>query len=346
MKKKTIDDVDRTLLLFDKSLPCWDRDTMSLAGEDPDAIDILEEHEFIKKVSRAYVLTYDGITRRELIGGQMGVPTEPTGEIITDISIADERLEVNRAIQLLDHAFYTEWGLKENSICEDFPVMPNLIYNEYFELGHKCVKAIWTEHEYVQKFFKDFPHVGVEARKYPAPGLAAFNKWAYRNDLAFGKLNIDLVMRLHADFEHYRIYSDMDMPTDIFNFLNVDRLFVHYVRDYEKPVDLLPFIGKFHIFLTGQKRIFLPGWFDIDQDENEDWTMLLFITEYEDDIQFLTKFFREECGHDLIDPVNPLFLLGTSMERLRNQKEQKSTVYDWFQEEATRIMRPDAPDGE
>ena len=48
----------------------------------------------------------------------------------------------------------------------------------------------------------------------------------------------------------------------------------------------------------------------------------------------------------MIDPANPLFILGTSIERLRNQKEQKRNMYDWFQEEAVRIMRPDGEDGE
>ena len=51
-------------------------------------------------------------------------------------------------------------------------------------------------------------------------------------------------------------------------------------------------------------------------------------------------------GHELIDPANPLFILGTSIERLRSQKEQNRTIYDWFQEEAVRIMRPDGEDGE
>ncbi len=73
--------------------------------------------------------------------------------------------------------------------------------------------------------------------------------------------------------------------------------------------------------------------------------MLCLVTDTEAQLKELTATLRG-WGHDLIEPARPLYLLGTSIERMRNQKEQKRTIYDWFQEETVRILRPDAPDEE
>ena len=169
----------------------------------------------------------------------------------------------------------------------------------------------------------------------------ALDDFAEKNNLHYGNLTVDYVLRSRADFNHYKNYEQM--PSDKFRFLDSDQLFVQKVP--ENMEDLLPFIGKFHIFLLEQRRIFLPGWFDIDHDENEDWHLLAFVTDTESQLEKLVKTLQA-WGHDLIDPVEPLYILGTSIERLKAQKEQKRTIYDWFQEETIRIMRPDGEDGE
>ena len=46
------------------------------------------------------------------------------------------------------------------------------------------------------------------------------------------------------------------------------------------------------------------------------------------------------------DEIMRFIDFSTIDERMRNQKEQKRIIYDWFQEETVRIIRPDAPDGE
>ena len=84
----------------------------------------------------------------------------------------------------------------------------------------------------------------------------------------------------------------------------------------------------------------MPGWFDIDHDENEDWHLLALVTDSESQLEDLTRTLRS-WGHELIAPVNPLFIIGTSIERLRNQSQQKRTIYDWFDEDTVRILRPD-----
>ena len=107
------------------------------------------------------------------------------------------------------------------------------------------------------------------------------------------------------------------LPSDKFKFLDADELFVKKVSSGKQPEDLLPFMGKLHVFLMEQRRIFLPGWFGIDHDENKDWHLLAFVTDNEEQLGNLTLTLRR-WGYDLIDPARPLFIIGSSIERLRS----------------------------
>ncbi len=332
-------------MLFNSQLPVWDEETVITAGENPDKLHTLTELGDIMQIASGYVLTPRGIRTRERVENELYMPHTPAGEIIIDSSRAREMLELNRMTQFMDRAFVTDWGIKEVTTRETFPIMPCLPDDKYFafESEGERVKAVWPEAPEIKAFLEAFPNSGVAARKFPAPGQAGLDSWARENNLRYGSLTVDFMMRARADFNHYKNYEQLD--SDKYKFLDADRLFVQKVLNPDKPEDLLPFIGKLHIFLTEQRRIFLPGWFDIDHDENEDWILLAFITDTESQLDSFTKTLRQ-WGHDLIDPVNPLYILGSSIERLRNQREQKRTIYDWFQDETVRIMRPDAPDGE
>lgn len=332
--------MESLLLLFTESLPCWDEESVKVAGENPESLKALANAGYIMPLSGGYVLTQKGITAREIAAQELYLPVTPA-RIITDESEARKLLEINRMSQYLDRAFVTDWGIKEVTTRESFPLMPCLNDDEYFAFDGERIIATWLEHDTMKKFLADFPNYGVAARKFPAPAQSGLDDWAKRNSLQYGTFTADFVMRCRADFNHYKNYPQLE--SDRYKFLDSDQLFAQKVDG--SPEDLLPFVGKLHIFLTLQRRIYLPGWFDIDHDENEDWHLLALVTDSESQLEALTRTLRS-WGHELINPVNPLFILGTSIERLRAQKEQERTIYDWFQEETVRIMRPDAPDGE
>lgn len=327
--------MESLLLLFTDSLPCWDEETVKIAGENPDSLHSLAEDGDLLPMSGGYVLTQKGLITRENAAKDLYLPVTPA-EIISDASKALSLLEINRMTQFLDRAFVTDWGIKEVTTRESFPVMPCLKDDEYFAFEGERVKATWPEHDTVRRFLADFPNVGVAARKFPAPGQKGLDEWASRNNLDYGEFTVDFVLRSRADFNHYKNYPQFE--SDRYKFLDSDQLFAHKVSG--SPQELLPFIGKIHMLLTLQRRIYLPGWFDIDHDENEDWHLLALVTDSECELETLTLTLRS-WGHELIDPVKPMFIIGTSIERLRNQSEQKRTIYDWFAEDTVKILRPD-----
>lgn len=329
------------LLLFSHERPCWDEETLALAGEAPQALEELLKSGNLMRVAAGYGLTPQGVRTRERVSRELCVPVRSAGEVLADEVRAGTALERNRLEQFLDRAFMTDWGIKEASVGETFPVVPCLPDDRYFAIMDGRVRALWPDEPIVKSFLEAFPHWGIAARNLPAPGQEALDRWAAENGAWSGTLTFDFVLRSRYDFNHYK---DLDpLPSDRFRFLNADRLFAQKVRG--RAEDLLPLIGRLHVFLMEQRRIYVPGWFDIDREEQEDWVLLALATDTEAQLASLTTTLRA-WGHDLIDPANPLYVVGTSIERLRAQREQKRTLYDWFQEETIRILRPDAPDGE
>lgn len=329
------------ILLFSPEFPCWDEETVRLAGDDPSSlVEMLEAGELAQR-GGGYVLTSKGETMRRELAQSIYVPVADMGAPIDDERQVERALEHNRMCLLLDRAFKQQWGVKEISYSEKFPVTPALADNEYFAFdaaGRAC--AIWPQHPLVMSFLETFPYWGVAARSFPARGQAGIDAWAKRAGARTAALQFDFVLRSHADFEHYRSFPPL--RSDRFGFYNVDVMFA--LRCGEDPHELLPVIGALHIFLMEQRRVYVPGWYDLDVDEQEDWTLLTLVTDSEAQLSDLTATLRD-WGKALIEAACPLYLLGTSIERLRMQKEPKDTIYDWFQEETVRILRPEEDDG-
>lgn len=326
---------DRILLLFTPELPCWDAETVSLAGEDPAGLDALLADGKLVRAGGGFVLTECGAAARERAAAEMFVPAEKMTCALPED--ADELLRLNLLVQLIDRAFRTLWSVKELTVRESFEVVPCLNDDEYFALENGKARAVWPEAPIVKSFKDAFPNCGHEARKLTPPGESGLEQWAAKNDPMRGTLVFDLMIRHHHDFMHYKGFPAME--SDKYGFLNAAPIMFRIVRRDEKPEDLLPFIGRVHLFFLGQRHVYLPGFFDMDSEDQEMWKVLTFVTETEEQLMSLTDALRG-FGRDLIEPAIPLFIVGTSIERLRAQKEQKTIMYDWFGEETVKIMRP------
>lgn len=331
--------MQNVLLLFTSQLPCWDEETITLAGENPDSLKELEASGDVIRLGKSYVLTEKGINSREAASRENFVPVDRISRLITDINEANEALELNRMTQYLDRAFMTDWGIKEFAVNEVFPIVPDLNDNEYFAFDGERIKALWPNLKIIESFMKTFPNCDYNARKLPAPGQRKLDEWAEINNARRGTLKINFVLRHRHDFNHYRQFKRPE--GDLFKFVNSSMIFAQkFNGDYES---LPAFIGKLHIFLMGQRRVFIPGWFDMDCEDQETWKLLTLVTDTDSELETLTKTLRK-WDSDLIEPARPLFLIGTSIEHMRNQKAPQRMFYDWFQEETVKILRPDVQD--
>ncbi|MGI6075302.1 MAG: hypothetical protein ACOYD9_02930 [Pyramidobacter sp.] len=333
--------MEPSILLFSPELPCWDEENVEVSGDDPRSLSVLFEKGFLARKGGGYVLTPSGALERQRFSGELCVPVSPMEAFGGSDAEASEALELTRMSVLLDRAFKTQWGIKEVTLRERFPVVPALPDDGYFAVESGRAKAIWTEHPLVRSFMKAFPHAGPLPRGATVPGQVALDAWVKENGAPVGTLTVDFMLRSRADFNHYKNFKEPE--TDRFHFYNTDPLFA--VRCPDDLDDVLPLLGKLHVFLMAQRRVYLPGRFDLDAEDQECWTLLCLVTPTEEALKRTAGQLRR-WGKALIDPACPLFIIGTSIERLRAQKEPKDTIYDWFQEETVRILRPDVDDSE
>ncbi len=322
----------RSILLFEPDFPCWDEETFALAGEDPASLAQMLKEGCLIQAAGGYVLTEKGENerRREAEANWLSYAPTPSFD-------AERALWNNRLYLLMERAFLGRFGIKEYSLDEALPVIPALPDEQMMQISEGKMRYIWGEQPIIQNFLAEFPHRGVGSRGLTPPGEEAFAKWAAKNGAAQTTLCPNLILRSRYDFDLYR--KAAPYPSDKYKMKDADRLFFFRVKS-GGTTDFLRALGDLQLFLLAQKHIYIPGYGDIDSQDQENWTMAVIVCENEAELEKSAAQIAA-YGKALIDPMPPLFLIGTSIERLRAQKQPEDTVYDWFCDQTTHIARPD-----
>ncbi|MDO4560277.1 MAG: hypothetical protein Q4C86_04935 [bacterium] len=324
--------MENALLLFEDKYPCWDEETFTLVGEDPAALSRLADGGLLETAGGGYILTPKGDAERLEYAQEQYLPAYPIKPFDPAGALWNNRLYL-----LMERAFIGQFGVKEYSVNESLPVFPKLSRNELWKEEKGRVRYLWPEHPLVKNFLERFPQWGVAARQSAVPGDAAMWKWAGESGAEFCIQRFNLILRSRYDFELYR--KTPHLPEDIFYMKDADRLF--FLRTSDKsPEEIYDAIGYLHLFMLGQRRVYIPGYADIDSHEQENWTMLVLAADTEEELAAVYQRYVLD-GKNLIEPANPLFIIGTSVERLRRQSEPEATVYDWFCDKSLHIVRPD-----
>ena len=322
--------MDRALLLFEDKFPCWDEETFVLAGENFLYLKELESAGYLTRAGGGYVLTAEGEKKRKKAAEHSCLPITPIGRFSPQ-----DALWRNRLYLLMENAFIGQFGIKEYTLDETFPIAPNLKREELWSYDKNKLRYIWNEQPAVQSFVDRFSDWGVKTRGKAAPGRAAIDEWLKDTGTSEGSLNFELVLRSRYDFELYR--KSPEEATDIFKLKDADRLFFHRFRSMEDTLDV---IGRLHLFLLANKRVYIPGYADFDSYQQGNWTMLVIVADTEKKLDQIGCEL-EKFGNALTSPARPLFIVGTSIERLRMQHRPEYTVYDWFSDRTMHIVTPD-----
>lgn len=327
--------MEQELLLFEDKFPCWDEETVALAGGDAASMRELEEQGLLSEAGSGYVLTAEGEKRRIALARESFIPVSPIGSFN-----AEKALWNNRLYHLMDCRAFTgvfPMGVKEYTVDETLPYAPALSREELWTRENGKIRYVWPEHRLVKSFLKRFPDWGMAARGKPAPGRAAMNEWLAESGAEAGTVNFNLVLRGRYDFEAYR--TQERLPEDIFNIKDADRFF--FLRTSDKsPEDIYDAIGKLHLFMLNQRRVYVPGYADDDSMDQENWTMLVLAADTEEELEAVRERYSAD-GQALIEPAMPMYIIGTSIERLRRMREPKANYYDWFGEDTVYIVRAD-----
>ncbi len=327
--------MEQTLLLFEDKFPCWDEETCALVGADAASLLDLAERGLLAEAGGGYVLTAKGDKTRVALAEESFLPVSPIGDFS-----AEEALWDNRLYQLMDRRAFTglfPMGLKEYTVCETLRYAPALARCELWTRECGKTRYLWPEHKLVKSFLQRFPDWGVATRGKAAPGRAAADEWLAESGAKSGSVTFNLVLRGRYDFELYR--TQERLPEDLFHIMDADRFF--FLRTSDKtPEAIYDAIGKLHLFMLNQRRVYVPGYADIDSMDQEAWTMLVLAADTEEELESVAKLCAND-GKNLIAPAMPLYIIGTSIERLRRMRAPKANYYDWFGEDTVHIVRAD-----
>lgn len=312
------------LLLFDADHPCWDGPLVELAGEDSGILQVLVEDGFLIPLERGYCLAPKGREAFRELAAENFLEALP-GDVSDDLprDLARNRLEL-----LLDRSFLGRWGQKEMHPRARLPLFPDLSGEALCSCEGNCWKWTYPEHPLYREFDTAFPAYAVAA---PPPPITSFEAWKNQHDAPEGDLEADLLLIHRYDFEIYMKYPAQ--PNDRLNFLNTDRFFFRFIEGdcRGRMREMMEEVGRLHLALLLQRRVLLPWYFDVDNEEQDSVFWWFWVTETEGEAQELVRFFGPH-GPMLIDPARPFEVWALSMEALESVGERRETLWDLMED--------------
>ena len=314
-------DPESVLLRFDERHPCWTAEMFELVGSDAASVKSLLQLGSLAVEDEVYFLTDKGVEHFKHVAQESFLPIHP-GRTACCKKLQARRSEL---MLLVDRRHMQRWGLKEYILPFCFGV-PDLPDEELFRLEGDSVEWLYLKSSPFSAMLRDFPIVGMAARDETAPTSEFIAEWLEKNSPKLRASTFDLLYRSRYDFEQY---TDFKPPlADPCYLLNTDRFVFSFAP---KPVRenlsaYLTLIGEFHMILTMLRRMYLPGYTDLDSHEQDSVNWLILTFEREEDsvacAELLTQY-----GDYLEEPAGPFDIWSISMEAL-HKAEYADMIWD------------------
>jgi hypothetical protein len=316
--------MDGALLFFDFQHPCWTKRMAGLAGEDPDKLETLFERGFLDREEDVYFLTDEGVESFQRAAQESFLPLPPG----IPEKAADKRRMANRTLLqlLLDKRHLQRWGLKEYRAPFRFD-LPDLERKDLFIVEEEILVWRYPENLVFKAMERDFPVVGLAARKIAPPLPERAAAWIAENSPRRRTMEADLLYKSRYDFQAYAHFPQL--PCDPCGLLNTDRFFCFFAPAPEprNRNALLTTLGEFHMFLTMMRRMYMPGYVDLDSLDQDGINWILYVYEHEEEalkcVDLLSPF-----RQDLAGPAAPLEVWSLSLGALWNWSEPADSIHD------------------
>ncbi|HPJ27014.1 MAG TPA: hypothetical protein PLA80_12790 [Synergistaceae bacterium] len=307
--------MEEILLLFDASHPCWSRKTLTLEGGDPETLELLKEEELLEKRGELFTLTPRGRQIYRETAATYFLPSLP-GEAKNP-----EREHRRTLLELLlNRSYQGRWGIKEFRPGEPMPY-PFPEEEKLWIEENRVFRWLWPEDPLLQTLKSRWPK-----DEKAAPGrVGAWEAWKREQRREEGCFSLDLLFLHHYDSAHFQHLSSP--PGDPQKLFHTDRFYFQLLPSPEElPQKLWEDLGRFELWMTLQRHIFLPWYFDRDTTNYDAANWFFWVTEKEEDMELLFRHVRSR-GEELVTPALPLQLFGLSLEAL--EKNPKKYEYHW-----------------
>ena len=323
--------MDEVLLArFSEDRPCWTKELLERAGEDTAELGALEECGLLASRDGMYWLTDRGRDAFSRVAEELFLyerpgetPDDPARCLMTtELWLELERCNLQRG------------GLKRFLFRTNIPVRPALSRTETWALDGGELRWRYLEHPAVRKLLSR-PMPRLHERRPEIPDADALRRWQEQPSEPFIP---DLVYLVHYDFEHYRDFQGH--PGDEMRFINSDRFLFSAAPDLGARLDD---VGRFQRWLLELRCLRMPGYLDVDTQEQSSVTWLIVLTEGQDEAQTAQSELKG-LGASLVEPV-PMGVWTLSLEALRAHPSRCEVVWDVLPQ-AGLPVRPAKDDGE
>lgn len=323
--------MEGVLLLFDESHPCWTHDLVQDMGEDPGTLKTLQKEGLLMEENGIYSLTKTGLEAYRQAAGECFYDVPP-GETHGDPgrAVARTRLEL-----LLDRTIWGRWGIKEFRPGAKLPYVPPLSGKALFDLTKSRPRWTYGENPGVKELVEKYPMAASPG--VTPPDLSAFETWLSEKRISYDYLELDLLFLHHYDSEHFRNLPPQ--PNDTLGLYHTDRFYFQLAPAGEPDLmTIMEEMGKFHLFLMAQRRIFLPWFFNRDSTDYDAVNWWFWVTKTDGELAALKETISP-IGDFLVRPALPMELWGISMETLRQVKTKREYHWDLFEEIAIPLSK-------
>ncbi len=322
--------MESVLLLFDQNHPCWTRELVEKAGEDPHSLDLLHQKGDLKITDNIFSLTSQGIASYHRAAQESFYDVPPGEEHSASPGRSVLRTELE---QLLDRSFWGRWGIKEFRAGTRLPYLPDLPKQELFKSIHGNLRWTFYENSAVRTLTKRYP--APVSKNIVPPDLKQFEAWTREWGLSWGNLPLDLLFLHHYDSEHFRHLPPQ--PNDRLGLFHTDHFYFQLLPQGIPPMETLwEEMGRLHLFILNQRRIFLPWYFNFDTTGYDAANWWFWVTSTEEELGRLSDFL-EPVSARLVEPSLPLELFGISLEALKQIREKREYHWDLFEEIAVSL---------
>lgn len=323
--------MESVMLLFDAGHPCWTMELAAMAGEDPASLEIMAGKGLLDSAADIYWLRPEGKDAYRKAARECFYNIPPGRKPFNPAqAVSRTLLEL-----LLDRAIWGRWGIKEFRTGERLPYIQSRSGENLFDRTKDRLQ--WT--------YLNLPRIREFLELYPAPtgpgttppDLEEFRSWARQRQMPSGDLELDLLFLHHYDSLHF---NDLPrQPNDRLRLFHSDRFYFRLLPSETPDLETLcDDLGRFHLFLLTQRRVFLPWYFDRDTTGYDAVNWWFWVTETEDHLGKL-KAVLEPLSDSLVKPAHPLRLFGISMEALRRVEGKREYHWDLFDEIAVPLSR-------
>lgn len=331
--------IDNMMLitLFDSLYPCWTEEMLAREGVDLSALDRLVKDGLIRQEAGVYSLSEAGVAEFKRLALENFIEEKP-GEAPRD------RVRSARAgnfLKCLNAAHLQRWGIKQYYASPALEIFPRTADEELFRLAGSELTWPYMEGKEEREMEEKFPLLGLRGRKERmAAAVERSAQWLEEKRALVDTFTPDILYVCRYDYLQYENFKGH--PNDPLRLINTDRFLFSF--DSGDEAEALREIGRFRRWVTFQRLVMMPDFFDIDTQEQDSICQLLLVSESEQQAaarcERLAMF-----GTALTAGAEPFEIWTLSEEALAAVKDKREIIWELLPDIAHPVRRMSAGAG-